>query len=73
MLFGNIVSNLVDPPPPFAEYGTRFARRVLTPKLLFKYYVSILGGGGGSEAMLNCLFWGEVGGPEFGKSCLYNT
>ena len=38
----------------------------------FKYYISILGvGGGGSEAMLILLIKG--GGPEFGKTCLYDT
>ena len=40
-------------------------------ELSSKYYISALGGGGGSEAMLICLFY--RGGPEFGKTCLYNT
>ena len=39
----------------------------------FKYHISILGGGGGLRPCLFCLFKGEVGGPEFGKTCLYNT
>ena len=34
----------------------------------FKYYISILGVGG----LRPCLFRGG-GGPEFGKTCLYNT
>ena len=37
----------------------------------FKYYISILGGVGGLRQGLFLLFKG--GGPEFGKTCLYNT
>ena len=40
-------------------------------KLLFKYYISILGGGGLRPNVL-CLFSGERG-PEFRKPCLYDT
>ena len=37
----------------------------------FKYHISILGGVGGLEPCLFCLF--REGGPAFGKTCLYNT
>ena len=37
--------------------------------LLFKYYVSKLGGGGGSRLVLILLTQGGVGGPKSGKSC----
>ena len=40
--------------------------------LPFKYYISILGGVGGLSPCLFCLFR-EGGGPEFRKTCLYNT
>ena len=39
----------------------------------FKYYISVLGGVGGLRPCLFCLFRGGVGGPEFGKTCLYDT
>ena len=39
----------------------------------FKYYISILGGVGGLRPCLCCLFRGGMGGPELGKTCLYNT
>ena len=41
-------------------------------ELSSKYYISVLGGGGGLRPCLFCLFRGG-GGPELGKTCLYNT
>ena len=62
------------------EQGTEFCFRKLkfitiynanSNKSPFKYYISILGGVGGLRPCLFAYF--RVGGPEFGKTCLYNT
>ena len=38
----------------------------------FKYYISVLGGVGGLRHAYFA-YLGGVGGPELGKTCLYNT
>ena len=43
-----------------------------TNALPFKYYIGSFLGGGGLRPCLFCLFMG-TGGPEFWKTCLYNT
>ena len=62
------------------EQGTEFCFRKLkfitiynaySNKSPFKFYISILGGMGGLRPCLFAYFRG--GGPELGKTCLYNT
>ena len=42
---------------------------VTESRLIFKYYISKLGGGGGSKSVLIALTQGGVGGPKLWKTC----